>query len=166
VTLTVHTEGCHLELPVRPPDPRDAELPAFAAPECAAHEPWRSLGESAFRRRADVEPGSGDHIAGMRSGYDADGRVVLGRHDALGLEGGDGSEIETRIHPSDPLRARAAMRQRTVLRRDTWSASVESEVEVSCTRDHFRVQARLAASDGERSVFERRWDERVPRLGV
>jgi hypothetical protein len=38
-------------------------------------------------------------------------------------------------------------------------------VRVSCTKSDFRVEARLAAFEGERCVFERRWDEAVPREG-
>ena len=86
----------------------------------------------------------------MRSGYDAQGRVVLGRHETVGMDGGDGMAIRTRIHPGDPLRARAAIPQRTELRRGAWSVAVESEVEISCTREEFRVEARLAASEAGR----------------
>ncbi len=164
--LTIYTEGCHFDLPVRPPDPDDARLPGFGPPERAPHGAWRPLGESDFERRLEVDPETGDAVSAMRSGYDAQGRVVLGRHDGLGIDGGDGSEIRTRIHPSDPLRARAAMAQRTLLRRGGWSVSVETGIEVSCTEQSFRVQARLAASEGERPVFGRRWDERIPREGI
>ena len=102
----------------------------------------------------------------MRSGYDAQGRVVLGRHETVGIDGGDGMAIRTRIHPGDPLRARAAIEQRTELRRGDWSVAVETGVEISCTHEVFRVEARIAASAAGRTVFERRWDERVPRVGI
>jgi hypothetical protein len=108
----------------------------------------------------------GDLVSSMRSGYDAQGRVVLGHHEAVGMDGGDGMATRTRIHPSDPLRARAAILQRTELRRGAWSVAVESEVEISCTGEEFRVEAHLAASEAGRAVFERRWDERVPRVGI
>ena len=165
-TLTVYTESCHLELPVRPPDPDDAQLPVFEPPERAPNTDWQTLGQSAFRRQAETDPASGDSVSEMRSGYDAQGQVVLGRHPVVGIDGGDGTEIRTRIHPADPLRARAAMAQRTLLRRGKWSVSVETEVAISCRADVFRVEARLAACEGEKPVFERRWDEEVPREGI
>jgi uncharacterized protein len=165
-TLTLYTESCRFDLPVRPPRPEDGQLPPFDPPERAPRSAWRSLGESAFARRAEVDPATDEAVAAMRSGYDAEGRVVLGRLDALGIEGGDGTETLTRIHPGDPLRARAAMRQRTVLRRDAWSVAIETAVEVSCTADAFRVEARLAAREDERPVFERHWDEWIPREGI
>jgi hypothetical protein len=58
------------------------------------------------------------------------------------------------------------MRQRTELRRGEWSVAIDSAVEISCTRDAFRVEASLRASEGGQSVFERAWDEQVPRKGV
>jgi predicted acyl esterase len=165
-TLEVHTAGCRLELPVRPPRREDAALRDFLPPEAAPHSGWKPLTQGTFRRSSDRDPATGELVSSMRSGWDADGRVAIGRCDPIDMEGGDGTAIRTRIHASDPLRARAAMAQRTELRRDGWSAAVETEVEISCTQDAFRVEARLAAEEAGRSVFERRWDERVPREGV
>src|SRR5262249_46323622 len=151
--LTVYTEECQLVVPVRPPDPGDAHLPAFAPPERAPHSEWTPLGEARFDRRTDPDAATGDLVTATRSGYDAQGRVVLGRHELVGMEGGAGMAIRTRIHPADPVRARAAIEQRTELRRGEWSVAVETEVEISCTRDVFRVEARLAASAAGRRVF-------------
>lgn len=102
----------------------------------------------------------------MRSGYDARGNVVLGRHAFVGMDGGDGMAIETRIHPSDPLRARAAIAQRTELRRGAWSVAIQTEVEISSTREAFRVEAHIRADLAGDPVFERRWDEQAPRAGI
>jgi predicted acyl esterase len=165
-TLSVSTEGSQLVLPVRPPDPRDAQLPGFAPPESAPSSAWTPLGEARFDRRSEPDPATGDLVNALRSGYDAQGRVVLGHHAGIGMDGGDGMATRTRVHPADPLRARAAIEQRTELRRGGWSVAIESQIEVSCTRDAFRVEARLSANEAGRSVFERRWDERVPRLGI
>jgi uncharacterized protein len=164
--LQLYTEGCRLVLPIRPPDPGDAQLPAFAPPESAPTSEWTPLGVTRFERRSDPDAATGDLVNAMRAGYDAQGRVVLGSHAAVGMEGGDGTATRTRIHPADPLRALASIEQRTELRRGAWSVAVETEVEISCTRDAFRVAARLSASEAGRSVFERRWDERAPRVGI
>ena len=166
VTLTLHCDGCELALPVRPPDPADAKLPEFAEAEGAPSSHWEPLTRAESARESAREAGSGDQVARMRSGYDAGGRVALGRCGPIDLDGGDGVEVVTRIHPEDPLRARAAMRQRTELRRGDWSVAIDTGIEVSCTRDAFRVRAELRASESERVVFERDWDEEVPREGV
>jgi hypothetical protein len=166
VTLTLRSDGCRLVLPVRSRDPRDEGLAAFAAPECARAPEWTPLAKGESSRHSESEPESGELVSRMRSGYDATGRVALARCEPIGLEGGDGAEIRTRIHRDDPLRARASMAQRTELRRGAWSVAVETEVEISCTKTEFRVEARLSADEAERPVFERRWDERVPREGL
>jgi putative CocE/NonD family hydrolase len=165
-TLRVYTDACRLVLPVRPPDPRDAELRDFAPPESAPHSEWSPLGEARFERRADVDAATGDLVRAMRSGYDARGNVVLGRHAFVGMDGGDGMAIETRIHPGDPLRARAAIAQRTELRRGAWSVAIQTEVEISSTREAFRVEAHIRADVAGDPVFERRWDEQAPRAGI
>jgi putative CocE/NonD family hydrolase len=164
--LTVDCAGCRLELPVRPPDAADEKLPDFADAEAAPASHWEPITRAELERTSAVLPESGDLVARMRSGYAADGSVALGRCEPIDMEGGDGSEVITRIHPQDPLRARAAMHQRTELRRGDWRVAIDTGIEISCTRDAFRVQARLRASEGERGVFEREWDEDVPRRGV
>jgi hypothetical protein len=166
VTLTLRSDGCRLVLPVRRPGPRDADLAAFAPPESARGPEWTPLAQAEFSRHSGVEPESGELVSRMRSGYDAAARVALARCEPIALDGGDGMEIRTRIHRDDPLRARASMAQRTELRRGAWSVAVESEVEISCTKTELRVEARLAAAEAGRPVFERRWDERVPREGL
>jgi putative CocE/NonD family hydrolase len=165
VTLSVRCDGCRLVLPLRPPDPRDASLPAFAPAESAHSEGWEPLEKSEVTRRRDVDPVSGDVVSEMRAGYGAAGHVALGRCEPIDLEGGDGTRIETRIHESDPLRARAAMSQRTELRRDGWQVAVETDVTIHSTKDEMRVEARLSATESSREIFVRRWDERVPREG-
>jgi len=105
-------------------------------------------------------------VSAMRSGYDAHGNVVLGRHAVVGMDGGDGMAIETRIHPDDPLRARAAIAQRTELRRGAWSVAIQTEVKISSSREMFRAEAHISAHAGGDAVFERSWDEQAPRVGI
>jgi hypothetical protein len=166
VTLTVSTEGSRLVLPVRPPDPADALLRPFEPPECAPRAQWTPLTKGGFERRSQPDASTGELVSHMRSGFEAPGRVALERCEPADMEGGDGVAIETRIHPRDPLRACAAMSQRSELRRGSWRVAIETDVRVSCTRTELRVEARLAASEGESCVAERGWDERVPRIGI
>ncbi|HVH20299.1 MAG TPA: CocE/NonD family hydrolase [Myxococcota bacterium] len=165
VTLTVQSDGCRLVLPLRPPDPDDAKLAAFAPAESARSTGWEPLEKAEVTRRRDIDRASGELVAEMRSGYGAAGHVALGRCEPIDLEGGDATAISTRIHADAPLRARAVMSQRTELRRDGWRVAVETDVAVSCTLDELRVEARLSAYESESELFVRRWDERVPREG-
>jgi len=166
VVLTLSTGASRLVLPVRPPRVDDAELRGFEPAARARSSEWLPVTRGAPEQSAETDADSGDLVARRRSGYDAQGRVAIGRCEPIDLEGGDGLAIETRIHPADPLRARVAMAQRTELRRGGWSVSIETEVAISCTRSEFVVDARLEAHEGESRVFARRWDERVPRLGI
>jgi putative CocE/NonD family hydrolase len=166
VTLTLRTDGAQLVLPLRARSPRDAALAPFAPPEAARATAWTPLGKGESSRRLLEDPATGDLVSELRSGYEADGRVALARCEPVGLDGGDGMQIRTRIHAGDPLRARAGMTQRTELRRGAWSVAIESDVEVSCTKSEFRVEARLEGSEAGRRIFTRGWDERVPREGV
>ncbi len=167
VRLTLLTERSTFSLPVRPPDSNDAKLRAFDPPEQARSSEWTVLTEGKYERAVETDPGSQDVITRRRSGFDESGRVALSRLEAAGdLEGGDGMVTELRIHPDDPLRARAAMVQRTELRRDAWRVSIETEIAIECTRSHFVVEARLDAWEGDDRVFHRSWSELVPRVGV
>jgi putative CocE/NonD family hydrolase len=167
VRLSVFTERSTFALPVRPPDPSDADLRAFAPPEQAPSSEWIPLTRGEYERKVETDPLTHDVITRTRSGFAEDGHVALSRLEAAGnIEGGDGTVMELRIHPDDPLRAYASMLQRTDLRRGPWRVSVETEIQIRCTKSHFVVAARLEAWEGGERVFHRSWDERVPRLGV
>ncbi len=167
VRLTVFTERSTFSLPVRPPDPADADLRAFDPPEQARASEWSPITKGGYDRRVETDPLSQDLVTRIRSGFDEHGRVALARLDvAAGIEGGDATVIETRIHPDDPLRARVSEFQRTELRRGTWRVSIETEIQIACTKTEFVVTARLDAWEGDDRVFHRSWDERVPRVGL
>ena len=106
-------------------------------------------------------------VVRTRSGFDEHGNVALSRLEVAGnIEGGDATLTETRIHPDDPSRARTSMLQRTELGRGAWRVSIETDIQIACTKTEFIVAARLDAWEGDASVFHRTWDERVPRLGL
>jgi hypothetical protein len=167
VRITLFTERSSLSLPVRPPDPGDRLLRPFERPEKARSAEWTPETVARTERRVETDPTSGDLVTTLRTGFDASGRVALSRLEAAeNIRGGDAMSVATRIHPQDPLRARFSIVQRTHLGRDSWSVDVDSSIDMSCTRDDFVVAATLAAREGGTLVFERAWDERVPRRGV
>jgi putative CocE/NonD family hydrolase len=148
VALSVWTERAELELPVRPPDPDDAELRAFELPEAARG------------------PASGALVSHARAGFTRDGTIALGRHEAVGIDGGDGREIRTWIHPHDPLQARVSMQQWTELRRGSWHVGIETSIDLSCSATHFVLRARVAASEDGKTTFARDFDEQIERRGI
>ena len=165
-TLTLHTGASELRLPVRPPHSGDADLPPFQEPDQAITSEWIPLTRGRSERSSTVDPIRGDHVFRSRSGFDETGQVAMARLEPADIEGGDGTEIETRIHPDDPRRAFASMMQRTELRRGEWRVAIETEIRISSTAEEFVVEARLDAWEADKKVFARRWDERIPRLGV
>jgi putative CocE/NonD family hydrolase len=167
VKLTVFTERSTFALPVRPPDPSDAELRSFDPPEQARSSEWTPITKGEHERHIETDPLTDDLVARTRSGFDEHGRVALSRLEVAGnIEGGDATVTETRIHPEDPLRARASMLQRTELGRGAWRVAIETDIQIACTKTDFVVVARLDAWEGDDSVFHRAWDERVPRRGL
>ncbi len=167
VRLSVHTEASRFSLPVRPPDPGDLDLRSFEPPEQARTSEWSPITKGGYDRQEETDPLSRDIVTRTRSGFDEHGGVALSRLEvAGGIEGGDATVTETRIHPEDPLRARASMMQRTELGRDAWRVSIETEIQIECTKAEFAVAARLEAWEDDDRVFHRKWDERVPRRGL
>jgi predicted acyl esterase len=166
VELSVFTEGGELELPVRPPDPGDAALRDFEPAEAARGPAYTTLQQGSFERRVDTDPASGALVSHARGGFTRDGAIALGRHDEVGMDGGDAREIRTWIHPHDPLQARVSMQQWTELRRGSWNVGIETAIDFSGSATHFHVKARVAASEDGKSVFERDFDERIERVGI
>jgi hypothetical protein len=164
--LTVHTGKSHLRLPIRPPRLEDATLRELEEPEQAAASEWTPLTHGEYVRRTTTDPDTGDLVTTSRSGFDEDGNVAMARLDIADITGGDGMNVETRIHPEDPTRASAWMMQRTELRREEWQIAVETEIRISCTNTEFLVHARLDAWEGTDRVFHRSWDERLRREGL
>ena len=67
------------------------------------------------------------------------------------------------IRPDDPLSARTHTRWCYAFTRGDWNVRIESENEMTSTRDRFRLIRRVTAYEGETPVLERHWDEAVPR---
>jgi uncharacterized protein len=70
------------------------------------------------------------------------------------------------IRPDDPLSARAVHVWEQRLSRGGWSVRTRAEAEMTGTAAHLRHRAVLRAWEGEALVFERVWDEEVPRRFV
>jgi len=82
---------------------------------------------------------------------------------AIDLELASEMLLRYRIGETDPLSARAEMRNRTLFHRDGWTVRIETEVRQRASREHFHFEAVLRAWEGEELIFERQWDEAVPR---
>ena len=67
VRLTVFTERSTFSLPVRTPDPSDADLPAIDPPEQARSSEWIPLTKGEYDRKVETDPLSHDVVTRTRS---------------------------------------------------------------------------------------------------
>jgi len=165
VTLTLFAGAGWLELPVRPPRPEDAALRAFPEPEAAPAPAVVDLDSHRVERRVERNPETGEVVIVTEHDL-VDGRPSMSRIPAIDLQVGYGVRERMRIRDDDPLAALAETEHVSVLGRGDWSVRVETRQRITASAESFRLEAELRACEGEREVFARRWDERVPRRGV
>jgi hypothetical protein len=71
---------------------------------------------------------------------------------------------ELSIREDDPLSCKAEMRRHLEWERTNWHIVIDSRLQVSCTEETFDVEIDLRAQHNGTLVFERRWQEQVPRV--
>ncbi len=82
---------------------------------------------------------------------------------ANGLEvSGEAVERWT-IHADDPLSAVGNTEWKQSLSRGSWKTSTITKISMRSDRENFYVDAHLAAFEGTETVFERTWEETIPR---
>lgn len=158
VALTLHTAGCGLELPVRPPAERDAQLRPFDPPVAAAKTPssWAPL-DDPLRRRVVHDLLSGRMVVDFPRYGGVTTLPDIGhvhRADCL-------SRYE--IIASDPCSATTLTRFHTSVERAGSLCEHLSEGRLSCDASHFRIEMKLTIRENGAEIFTRAWDERIAR---
>jgi hypothetical protein len=156
-TLALDLAESELQLPVRLPRPEDERLPAFAQAESAPPEQRTSLEPGSFERRFAYD------VATDTMTYTSLGDSGLERIDAHGLELREVSRKTYRVAGNDPLSTEHEIAWTTLRQRGDWSVRVETRTVMRSTREHFHIDARIEAYEGEREVFTREWHEQIPR---
>ncbi len=156
VTLTLH--DATLALPIR--EPGSEPEWAFEEPEGAT--PWRieTLRKSSNSRTTERDPDTGT--------------VSLVIHDDFGeardldhgLVHGEVARERWTIRPDDPLSAHGKTHWTQTYARDDWSVRTETFTTMTSTAETFRLTARIEAYEGDKLVFERDFDETIPRNHV
>jgi len=67
------------------------------------------------------------------------------------------------IHPDDPLSATGATHWTQTLSRNEWSVRTETYAAMRSDARSFIVSARIEAYEGDRLVFERDFEQAIPR---
>jgi hypothetical protein len=161
--MTLFGGESFLDLPVRPSEPKDAELKPFEPPECAPSQAIQ-LRPAPLKRIIERDIASDETIytISSESGDEHDEAAAV-RLDAIDLDVNHSSVKRFRVAEDDPLSAQAEVVHKTLFHRGAWNVRVETRAKLSSTRDHFLLQAEVKAYEGEEQVFARNWDQRVKR---
>ncbi|MDO8982204.1 CocE/NonD family hydrolase [Cypionkella sp.] len=154
-TLTL-TSGS-LNLPVHHGSENEWEPPS---PEAA--KPWAHKVLRAGKTTRKIET---DLLSGITALVISDdlGDVENLSH---GLCTGESMTELWEIHPDDPLSARAVHTWEQRLSRGDWSVKTNAWAEMTATASHLHLKASLTAWEGDTKVFERHYDDKVPRRFV
>jgi predicted acyl esterase len=157
VQLTLFTGTSRLDLPVRvAASEADARI-AFAPPVTSPPLARTVMRQHKARRWIEQDLGTGETVL-----THTEDRGVA-RLDDIGVELGYVAFERYAIRENDPLSARTKMQRTVTARRDEWSVRTETWLNLSCDARDFRLTARLEAYEGETRIYERDWDETIPR---
>ncbi len=147
VTLTLFTEGCHLELPVRPDGHLKGPAIDFPEPEKAPHAPGHVTREGSAKREARIDIATGDMV--LINTKDAGGY----HFSEIGVTS-DCRVLETyRIKPGDPLSYQVEISYEQMLKGPDWEARTVSLTTLKAERETFRITARMDAYDSGQRIF-------------
>ena len=153
VTLNLR-EGA-IDLPVRPPSEGDEWT--FEEPEGA--NPWQieTLRESSNSRRIERNEATGKVTLAIVDDF---GEIRDTDH---GLIIGDVARETWSITPSDPLSAHGETHWTQTLSRNDWAVRTETFTTMRSDAMNFHLTGRIEAYEGEKLIFERDFDEVIPR---
>jgi len=156
VALAVH--GGVLALPVRPAGTKPEWT--FEEPQPAA--PWQTetLRKSTNTRTVERDDASGAVTLAI---FDDFGELRDLDH---GLVHGEIARERWTIRPDDPLSASGETHWTQTYSRGDWSVRTETFTAMTSTATHFRLTGRIEAFEGDSLIFERDFDETIPRNGV
>jgi putative CocE/NonD family hydrolase len=166
VQLVVFAGAGWLELPVRPPRPEDASLRDLGPPEGAPGPTVVEIRPGRFRREVATDPDSREVVTTTVVDLDHEGRPGLWRFEEIDLDIGYGFRERMRICSDDPLSAELEIESASCVARGSWRVEIDARTRITASLREFRVEAELRAREGDREVFARSWDERIPREGL
>lgn len=158
VTLTIATGGAsRLSLPVRAPQPGDADLAAFGPPETAPPLPVTWLRPRQPTQTVVLDPATGTVRYEMARDFSGAQRLPSG------LEYDDRDPVTLTIREGDPLSARVRCERRIELRRGEWRTRIELESEMTADRDSYRLTTTIDAYEADTRIHTRTFTAAVPR---
>ena len=159
VTLTLVAGKSALALAVRPPRKEDKIPPRFKPVEAAPAFPKTTLEAGGRNRVIHTDLSKRETVVEV-SDYSG-----LSRYDEIDLIAGARSTERYRIVEDDPLSCTAEVTWQWVFERKDWKIRTETRTHVSCTKKDYVIKADIQAYEGEKKVFERSFEELIPRHG-
>ncbi|MGI9464228.1 MAG: CocE/NonD family hydrolase C-terminal non-catalytic domain-containing protein, partial [Aestuariivirgaceae bacterium] len=155
VTLDVHLDGCHFNVPVRQ-RPSDDAPPSLPEPLAAPALQQEELRPPDHTRRSETLE---------------DGRLAMEivddfgkyRNAGHGLISGEIGRETYSILPDDPLSARATNHWTQEFERENWHIRTETFSEMTATASHFHLSAKIEAYEDGELIFTKDWRESVER---
>jgi predicted acyl esterase len=158
VTLTLFSgQSSRLILPIRSPQPEDAQLPLFEPAEGSPPLPVEVIRTSKMQRHKRVDVVTG--LTELQVVFDF-GRV---RYSDNGLEYDDMTLNTYTITEGAPLSAAVRCEQFLEYHRGDWQVRLETSSTMTADATNFHVTNLLDAYEGTTRVFTKSWTCRVPR---
>jgi putative CocE/NonD family hydrolase len=154
-TLTIHTNGSALHLPVRRYDGAPISM---AAPAHGPRTPITQLDPGTIKRYTVQDHVTGENRYVTEAVGGVFGEGVL-RFDEIGTEVSHSITRMLSIKDDDPLSARYVLTQSFELGREGWRSRVETRAEMWSDRDTFYLSGDLTAYYNGDLVAERHWRE-------
>jgi putative CocE/NonD family hydrolase len=159
-TLTVHTGGSALVLPVRGASALDATLKPLPR-----HELPEVLKSTTVRAGRISQKLSKDRPTGaLRYVFENDGGSTL--LDGIDLTTSSWMRDTFSIHPEDPLSARGEVTSIAGYGRGDWQVETHGRTVLTATATSFEIEATLDAYEGGVRVFAKNWKVSIPRDNV
>ena len=152
--VTVRLSGSSVDLPVRRVFTDELAMPA--PPELPANG-FEVMRAASNERVNTQDPDTGE--------------VFMEIRDDLGRQRDSASRLEMEskarhtywIMPDDPLSAKTEAAWTVEYRRDDWNIRTETMTRMTSSATTFRLQGSLQAYEAEALLFEKTWDEEIPR---
>ena len=158
-TLTIHTKGSSLKLPVRQSEGAPLTMPP---PAHGPRTPLTQLDPGSVKRYSVQDHVSGETTYVTEAVGGVFGEGVL-RFDEIGTEVSQGIKRTLTIKDDDPLSARYLLTQSFALGREGWRSRVETRAEMSSDRENFFLKGDLSAFLNGELVAERHWHQTFKR---
>jgi hypothetical protein len=157
VTLSVHTGASVLELPLRRPSPRDAQLRDFGLAEASPPLEAETVAPPEVATRVVH-----DLVSDAWEMHDADGAGTF-RILASDLTVHNQGHVTFRVEHDDPSTVSGEATWEHAMSRGDWSTRSTTWTRLTADADRFIVHARLQAWEGDELAHEEEWHETIPR---